>query len=71
MRDQDFRDLMAAHLEHYKRYPRQSQQKGEEGTVLLRFRMDRKGTVLSAQIDQKSGHSVFACNRSQCFTASV
>lgn len=53
-----FRALMAAHLEHYKRYPHQSQLKGEEGTVLLRFRMDRKGSVLAAQIDQKSGHTL-------------
>jgi protein TonB len=53
-----FRALMAAHLERYKRYPRPSQQRGEEGTVMLRFRMDRKGHVLSAQIDQKSGHTL-------------
>ena len=46
---------MLAHLERAKRYPRDAQLRREQGTVYLRFRMDRAGRVLSAGIDRSSG----------------
>jgi protein TonB len=45
-------------LERYKRYPRLAQEQREEGTVYLRFTMDRSGRVLSSQIEKGSGHSL-------------
>jgi protein TonB len=50
-----FQHLLSAHLEREKRYPRSSQQHHEQGTVLLRFTMDRAGKVLAASIERGSG----------------
>ena len=47
---------MLLHLERAKRYPREAQQRREQGTVYLRFRMDRSGRVLSAVVDRSSGY---------------
>jgi protein TonB len=52
-----FESLLVAHLERNKRYPRSSQIRREQGTVRLRFTMDRLGKVLQAQIDDSSGYS--------------
>jgi protein TonB len=48
---------LAGWLERYKRYPRLAQEQRQEGTVYLRFTMDRQGRVLSAQIEKGSGFS--------------
>lgn len=45
-------------LERYKRYPRLAQEQRQEGTVYLRFTMDRSGRVLSSQIEKGSGYSL-------------
>jgi protein TonB len=50
-----FERLLSAHLEREKRYPRMSQQHGEQGVVMLRFTMDRAGKVLAANIERGSG----------------
>jgi protein TonB len=53
-----FRDQLAAHLARYKRYPRASQVKGEEGVAVVRFTLDRQGRVLAARIEQSAGHQL-------------
>ncbi|MDB5405626.1 MAG: tonB protein [Rhodospirillales bacterium] len=50
-----FQQLLSSHLEREKRYPRVSQQRHEQGTVMLRFTMDRGGQVLAASIERGSG----------------
>ena len=45
-------------LGRYKRYPRLAQEQRQEGTVYLRFTMDRQGRVLNAQIEKSSGFTL-------------
>lgn len=45
-------------LQRYKRYPRLAQEQRQEGTVYLRFTMDRQGRVLASQIQRGSGYSL-------------
>lgn len=45
-------------LERYKRYPAQAQAARQEGTVYLRFSMDRSGHVLQASIQKGAGHTL-------------
>jgi protein TonB len=52
-----FTDLIAATLEHYKRYPAAAQKRGEQGVVMLRFTLDRGGNASNARIERSSGHS--------------
>jgi periplasmic protein TonB len=42
-------------LQNYKRYPRSAQARGEQGVVLLHFKMDRNGRVLARRILRSSG----------------
>jgi len=53
-----YRDLLAAYLARYKRYPHASQVRGEEGTVVVRFTLDRRGGVSGARIERASGHAL-------------
>jgi protein TonB len=46
---------LLAHLNTYKRYPYEARMQREEGTVLLRFTMDRQGHVLSYSVARSSG----------------
>ncbi len=46
---------LQARLERYKDYPRPAQRRGEEGTVLLRFTINRYGMVVEHAIVQSSG----------------
>lgn len=46
------------HLQSYKRYPRSAQARGEQGVVLLHFRIDRNGRVLARHILRSSGSAV-------------
>jgi periplasmic protein TonB len=48
---------LVRHLQQYKRYPSEAQQRGEEGVVQLAFSVDRTGHVLSRRIVQSSGHA--------------
>jgi len=43
------------HLQNYKRYPRAAQARGEQGVVLLHFKLDRNGRVLARRILRSSG----------------
>lgn len=45
-------------LERYRRYPRLAQQRRQEGTVLLRFVVNRKGEIVSSRIVKPSGHQL-------------
>lgn len=50
--------LVMAYLERHKRYPRQAQSLRQEGTVSLRFSIDRKGDILNARLEKGSDYSV-------------
>ena len=50
-----WRDLLMAHLQRHKRYPAGAQSRGEQGTVVLSFSMDRNGHVLSRSVARSSG----------------
>lgn len=47
--------LLMAHLEKHRRYPAAARARREQGTVYVRFRMNRAGQVLWLRIDQSSG----------------
>lgn len=49
--------LLRAHLEHFKRYPAASLRAREEGTVVVKFVLDRVGHVIDAKVDKSSGFS--------------
>ncbi|PHS69330.1 MAG: hypothetical protein COB23_06860 [Methylophaga sp.] len=49
--------LLQSWLEKHKKYPRRARRRGHEGVVLLYFKMDRQGNVLSYTIKQSSGYS--------------
>lgn len=53
-----WRDLLLHRLEQAKRYPYQARRMRQEGVSHLRFTMDREGQVLSASIEQSSGHKL-------------
>jgi protein TonB len=48
---------LLAHLARHKRYPRTSQDRGDQGVVHLRFTMTRQGRVLAQRIERTSGHA--------------
>jgi protein TonB len=48
--------LLATHLAEVKQYPTAAAARREEGVVLLAFRLDRSGRVLSWEIARSSGH---------------
>jgi protein TonB len=52
----DYRTLLSGWLESHKRYPEEARQRGEEGRVVLRFRVDRYGRVLNYQVVSSSGY---------------
>jgi protein TonB len=47
--------LLAAHLEHFKRYPTEARSRGEQGTVRVAFTIDYEGRLLRSSIVQSSG----------------
>ncbi|WP_336762582.1 energy transducer TonB [Asaia sp. VD9] len=49
---------LLARLERFKRYPAKAQAEHQEGTVMLRFTMDRKGHVLSAVLVRPTGYAL-------------
>ena len=53
----DYRTLLSGWLEAHKRYPEDARQRGEEGRVVLRFRVDRYGRVLDHQVVSSSGYA--------------
>ena len=53
-----WRGILEAHLQKFQKYPRSAQRRNIEGTVWLRFRMDRAGKVLSYAVERTSEHDV-------------
>lgn len=52
----DYTATLLARLQQHREYPRRARARGQEGTVMLYFRIDRQGRVLDYQIRQSSGH---------------
>ena len=50
--------VLVKHLQQFKRYPSEAQERGEEGVVLLSFSVDRDGRVLARQVLHSSGYPV-------------
>lgn len=51
----DWEGLILAHLERFRRYPSRARAARQQGTVYVRFTMNRAGMVLSSAIVRKSG----------------
>ena len=45
-----------AHLERFRRYPARARAARQQGTITIRFRMNKAGMVLSSTIVKKSGY---------------
>jgi protein TonB len=54
---QNYNALLAGWLERHKEYPRIARLRGQEGTVVLQFSLDRSGRLLSWRIIQGSGYA--------------
>lgn len=52
-----YRALLSAWLEAHKRYPDAARQRGEQGSAIVRFRLDRSGRVLDFGVTQSTGHA--------------
>ncbi|GAB3739527.1 hypothetical protein GCM10028794_23290 [Silanimonas algicola] len=50
--------VISAHLNRRKTYPAEAKQARQQGVVVVRFRIDRDGHVLSADIRRGSGHAL-------------
>lgn len=50
-----WRSRLVAHLQRYKNYPSDARARGEQGTAVLSFSMNRSGRVTSAHIGRGSG----------------
>ena len=47
--------LLAAHIEHFKRYPAEARSRGEHGIAKVAFTIDHEGHLLRSRIVQSSG----------------
>ncbi|MCA1790789.1 MAG: energy transducer TonB, partial [Thioalkalivibrio sp.] len=54
----DYMAQLRAWLERHRQYPRQARMRRMEGTVVVRFVLDRSGDVLSYEIEDSSGHGI-------------
>lgn len=52
---QSWEARLLAHLERYRRFPARARAARQQGTVQIRFRMNRAGSVLSASVLRSSG----------------
>ena len=46
---------LAAHIEHFKRYPAEARSRGEQGIAKVAFTIDHEGHLLASRIVQSSG----------------
>lgn len=46
---------LAAHIEHFKRYPAEARSRGDQGTAKVAFTIDHEGHLVSSHIVQSSG----------------
>lgn len=51
----DWEGVLLAHLERFRRYPPRARAAQQQGIVYVRFRMNRAGSVLEAQVVRGSG----------------
>ena len=51
----EYRQALSVWLERNKIYPDAARQRGEEGSAVLRFRVDRYGRVLTYQLTRSTG----------------
>lgn len=56
--EHDYFAMLSAWLERHKQYPARAQRRRQEGTVYLRFVVDREGEVLSYQVERTSGYAL-------------
>ena len=49
---------LMAHLAKYRRYPQAAREKRQEGETLVRFALDRKGTVVESKVIRSGGTAV-------------
>lgn len=52
---EDWYARLSAHLDRFKHYPQAARRKGESGTVMLHFAVDREGKVIVGEIAESSG----------------
>ena len=57
-RTASYEQILLAHLERNKRYPRAARSQRQQGVVLVRFQMDRQGRILSSRLARSSGHDL-------------
>jgi len=50
-----WQSLLAAHIEHFKRYPAEARSRGEHGIATVAFTIDHEGHLLTSRIVQSSG----------------
>jgi protein TonB len=50
-----WQSLLAAHIEHFKRYPSEARSRGDQGTAKVAFTIDHEGRLLSSRIVESSG----------------
>jgi len=50
-----WQSLLAAHIEHFKRYPAEARSRGEHGIAKVAFTIDHEGHLLRSSIVQSSG----------------
>jgi len=50
-----WQSLLAAHIEHFKRYPIEARSRGEQGIAKVAFTIDHEGHLLRSRIVQSSG----------------
>src|SRR6266481_1135055 len=50
-----WQSLLAAHIEHFKRYPAAARSRGEQGIAKVAFTIDHDGNLLASRIVQSSG----------------
>ena len=50
-----WQSLLAAHIEHFKRYPIEARSRGEHGIAKVAFTIDHEGHLLRSRIVQSSG----------------
>lgn len=53
-----WRHLLMVHMNGHKQYPEDARARGEQGTVVLSFILDRSGRILSSRITSSSGSTV-------------
>lgn len=53
-----WRQVLAAWLAQHKNYPEEARRRGDEGTVVVRFSLDRSGRVVDVSVLRGSGSSI-------------